>query len=565
MIDFKIKVADTLEELQLDITRDEINALIEIPPDSRMGDYAFPVFKFAKVMRKAPNLIAEELSKKLDIGEYFSKIENVGPYINFFVNNDILTKEVLNGIINIDNFGSKNIGNGKNVVVEFSSTNIAKPFHIGHLRSTVIGNSINNILKYQGFNTVAINYLGDYGTQFGMMISAYRKWGNKEVLDSNPINGLLELYVRYNSEAKENEDLMDEARYWFDRLEKKDSEAVELWQWFKNISLKEFNRVYNLLGVEFDNYNGEAYHSQFMDEVVKELDSKNLLVESDGAMIVDLEKYNLPPVLIKKSNGSSTYITRDIATAIYRKKIYDFYKNNYIVASQQLLHFKQLLAVLKEMGYDWADDCVHVPFGMVSMKDGAMKTREGKVVFLEDVLNQAIEKTSSIIEGRNPNLTNKDKVANQVGVGAVIFQDLFNNRIKDYVFDWDQILNFDGETGPYVQYANARASSILNKSKFDIESNIKFNLLVKEEEISIIKILDSFSKVLENAANKLEPSFVARFSVELAKAFNRFYNACPINSAEEDLKNSRLLLTYASKKVLTISLALLGISAPEQM
>ena len=565
MIDFKLKVADIIEGLQLDLEKEEIISLIEIPPESKMGDYAFPMFKFAKIFRKAPNAIAEELVAKIELNEYFSNIVNMGPYINFFVNSELMTKEVLEEIIDNDNFGAKPIGEGKNVVVEFSSTNIAKPFHIGHLRSTVIGNSINNILKYEGYNTTAINYIGDYGTQFGMMISAYRKWGNKDKINEDPINGLLELYVKYNKEAKENEELMDEARYWFDRLEKKDEEAVELWQWFKEISLKEFNKVYDLLGVKFDNYNGESFHSRFMGDVIKELEDKNLLKESDGAMIIDLEKYNLPPVLVKKSNGSSTYITRDIATAIYRKNTYDFYKNNYVVASQQLLHFQQLVAVLKEMGYEWADDCVHVTFGMVSMKDGAMKTREGKVVFLEEVLNQAIAKIENIIEKRNPDLENKEKVAKEIGVGAVIFQDLFNNRIKDYVFDWDQVLNFDGETGPYVQYANARASSILTKANYEPSKEVNFNLLKEEEEISIIKTLDNFSNVLENAANKLEPSFVTRYAVELAKDFNRFYNACPINTADEATKNARLLLTYGTKVVLTKSLNLLGIAAPEKM
>lgn len=565
MIDFKIKVTDKIEELQLDMSREEITSLIEIPPEPSMGDYAFPVFKFSKIFRKGPNLIAEDFVKKLSLNEYFSKIINMGPYINFFVNNELLTKEVLEGVLNNKKYGSKNIGLGKNIIVEFSSTNIAKPFHIGHLRSTVIGNSINNILKYQDYNTTAINYIGDYGTQFGMMISAYRKWGSKDDIDKDPINGLLDLYVRYNKEAKDDEALMDEARYWFDRLEKKDEEALELWQWFKDISLKEFQRVYELLGVEFDNYNGESFHSQFIADVVKELEDKNLLVESEGAMIIDLEKYNLPPVIVKKSNGSSTYITRDIATAIYRKNTYDFYKNNYVVASQQLLHFQQLVAILKEMGYSWAEDCVHVPFGMVSMKDGAMKTREGKVVFLEEVLNQAINKTESIIEERNPNLENRELVAKQIGVGAVIFQDLFNNRIKDYVFDWEQVLNFDGETGPYVQYSHARAASILEKSNFDVSTEVDYSLLDKDEEVAIVKILGNFSNILENAANRLEPSYVTRYSVELAKAFNRFYNACPINSAEEEIKNVRLLLTYAVKVVLARSLKLLGIAAPNKM
>lgn len=565
MINFKEKVVEKIKELNLNLDVDEINSLIEIPPESEMGDYAFPVFKFAKIFKKAPNIIAQELIKGLENGKYFSKIINVGPYINFYVNNSIQADSVFKDIINNDKFGSKNLGLGKNVVVEFSSTNIAKPFHIGHLRSTVIGNSINKILKYEGFKTVAINYLGDYGTQFGMIISGYKKWGNDEEIKKDPIKSLLEIYVRYNKEANEDEGLMDEARYWFDKLEKKDKEATKLWQWFKEISLAEFKRVYQLLGIEFDNYNGEFFHSQFIDEVLKELEEKHLLKESDGAMIIDLEKYNLPPIIIKKSNGSSTYITRDIATAIYRKKEYNFDKNYYVVASQQLLHFKQLFAILNEMGYEWAKDCEHISFGMVSMKDGSMKTREGKVIYLEDVLNQSISKTRDIIEKRNPNLENKEKISKQVGVGAIIFQDLFNNRIKDYVFDWDQILNFEGETGPYVQYSHARALSILKKANFKLNNNINVNLLKESNEIAIIKLLDNFKTVLEEATHKLEPSIVARYSIELAKAFNRFYNSCPINSEEENLKNARLLLTYGTEKILKTTLSLLGIEAPEKM
>ncbi|MDU5368496.1 arginine--tRNA ligase [Finegoldia magna] len=564
MINFKEEVKEIILGFDTGLTEKEISDLIEIPPNSDMGDYAFPVFKLAKTFRKAPNLIAEELAKKEFNNENINKIANVGPYVNFFVDNSKLVESVLTEAVK-DDFGSSHIGVGKNVVFDFSSTNIAKPFHIGHLRSTVIGNAIRNIMKYQGFNTTGVNYIGDYGTQFGMMISAYLKWGDEDKINADPIKELLNLYVKYNKIAKEDETYMDEARDWFDKLEKKDPTAVKLWSWFREISLKEFQRVYDLLGVEFDNFNGESFHSQFIGDALEAIDKKNLLEESDGAMIINLDDENLPPVLIKKSNGSSTYLTRDIATAMYRKKTYDFYKNVYVVASQQKLHFEQLRAVLKKMGFDWWNDCEHVSFGMVSMKDGSMKTREGKVIFLEDVLNRAIDKTKSIIEERNPNLENKEEVAKQVGVGAVIFQDLFNNRIKDYTFDWDQVLNFDGETGPYTQYTFARSCSILDKGEFELKDNSKFDLLVDDTEIDIVKHLSKFEEVLLNATEKYEPSFLTRYTVELAKLFNKFYANCPINTVEDELKYQRLYLTYSVNKCLKLSLSLLGIEAPVRM
>ena len=564
MINFKEEVKEIILGFDTGLTEKEISDLIEIPPNSDMGDYAFPVFKLAKTFRKAPNLIAEELAKKEFSNENIKKIANVGPYVNFFVDNSKLVESVLTEAVK-DDFGSSHIGVGKNVVFDFSSTNIAKPFHIGHLRSTVIGNAIRNIMKYQGFNTTGVNYIGDYGTQFGMMISAYLKWGDEDKINADPIKELLNLYVKYNKIAKEDETYMDEARDWFDKLEKKDPTAVKLWSWFREISLKEFQRVYDLLGVEFDNFNGESFHSQFIGDALEAIDKKNLLEESDGAMIINLDDENLPPVLIKKSNGSSTYLTRDIATAMYRKKTYDFYKNVYVVASQQKLHFEQLRAVLKKMGFDWWNDCEHVSFGMVSMKDGSMKTREGKVIFLEDVLNRAIDKTKSIIEERNPNLENKEEVAKQDGVGAVIFQDLFNNRIKDYTFDWDQVLNFDGETGPYTQYTFARSCSILDKGEFELKDNSKFDSLVDETEIDIVKHLSKFEEVLLNATEKYEPSFLTRYTVELAKLFNKFYANCPINTVEDELKYQRLYLTYSVNKCLKLSLSLLGIEAPVRM
>lgn len=564
MINFKEEVKEIILGFDTGLTEKEISDLIEIPPNSDMGDYAFPVFKLAKAFRKAPNLIAEELAKKEFSNENIKKIANVGPYVNFFVDNSKLVESVLTEAVK-DDFGSSHIGVGKNVVFDFSSTNIAKPFHIGHLRSTVIGNAIRNIMKYQGFNTTGVNYIGDYGTQFGMMISAYLKWGDEDKINADPIKELLNLYVKYNKIAKEDETYMDEARDWFDKLEKKDPTAIKLWSWFREISLKEFQRVYDLLGVEFDNFNGESFHSQFIGDALEAIDKKNLLEESDGAMIINLDDENLPPVLIKKSNGSSTYLTRDIATAMYRKRTYDFYKNVYVVASQQKLHFEQLRAVLKKMGFDWWDDCEHVSFGMVSMKDGSMKTREGKVIFLEDVLNRSIEKIKSIIEERNPNLENKEEVAKQVGVGAVIFQDLFNNRIKDYTFDWDQVLNFDGETGPYTQYTFARSCSILDKGEFEFKDNSKFDLLVDDTEIDIVKHLSKFEEVLLNATEKYEPSFLTRYTVELAKLFNKFYANCPINTVEDELKYQRMYLTYSVNKCLKLSLSLLGIEAPVRM
>ncbi len=564
MIDFKDEVKKIITSFDTGLSEEEIIGLIEIPPNSSMGDYAFPVFKLAKTYRKAPNMIAEELAAKDFDNDYIKKIINVGPYVNFFVDNSKLVESVLTEAIK-DDFGSSHIGEGKNVVLDFSSTNIAKPFHIGHLRSTVIGNSIRNIMKYQGYNTTGVNYIGDYGTQFGMMISAYLKWGDKEKIDQNPIKELLNLYVKYNKIAKEDEDYMNEARDWFDKLEKKDPKAVELWSWFREISLKEFQRVYDLLGIKFDSFNGESFHSQFIGEALKAIDEKNLLEESEGAMVINLEDENLPLVLIKKSNGSSTYIARDIATAMYRKKTYDFDKNVYVVASQQKLHFEQLRAILKKMGFDWWNDCVHVSFGMISMKDGAMKTREGKVIFLEDVLNRAIDKTKSIIEERNPNLENKEEVAKQIGVGAVIFQDLFNNRIKDYVFDWDQVLNFEGETGPYTQYTYARSCSILDKGQFELRKENKFDLLNDDTEIDIVKHLDKFSETLLNATEKYEPSLLTRYTVELAKLFNKFYANCQINNVEDELKYQRLYLTYCVNKCIKLSLNLLGIEAPTRM
>lgn len=566
MIDFKKEVINAICNIQDSLDYNEVESLIEIPPNYDMGDYAFPCFKLAKTFRKAPNLIAEELAGKIGHSEYFEKVENAGAYLNFFINKSSLAETVLKEIVEKkDEYGSRDIGKGKNIIVEFSSPNIAKPFHIGHLRSTVIGNSIYKICRFLGFNAIAINHLGDYGTQFGMLIAAYKKWGGKELIEADPINEFLKLYVKFNSEADKDESLRDEARYWFKELENNNPEAVELWQWIRDLSLKEFKRVYKLLNIEFDSYAGESFYSDKMARVTDELEEKGLLKESEGAQIVDLEEYDMPPALIRKRDGSTLYITRDIAAAIYRKEHYNFYKNIYVVASQQNLHFKQWIRVVDLMGYDWAFDCIHVPFGMVSLEDGTLSTRKGRVVFLEDVLNKAIESVKNIIEERNPNLENKDEVAKQVGVGAVIFQDLFNSRIKDYVFTWDRTINFEGETGPYVQYTHARANSLLEKGDFKLEDSVDFNLLKQQEEVDLIRLLYNFPNIVYDAYEKLEPSFITRSVTDIAKAFNKFYNSCPILSADEDLKKARLSLVYAAKTVIKTGLGLVGIEAPNRM
>lgn len=566
MIDFKKEVVNSILEIDSGLDKEEIESLIEIPPSYNMGDYAFACFRLAKTFRKAPNLIAEELANKLDGGDYFEKIENVGPYINFFINKTKLAETVIDNIkTKGEKFGSTNIGQGRKALVEFSSPNIAKPFHIGHIRSTVIGNSLFKIFKFQGFDTLALNHLGDYGTQFGMLIAAYKKWGDMKVIEADPINELLKLYVKFNEEAEKDESLRDEARYWFKELEEKNEEALELWQWIRDVSLKEFNKVYDLLNIKFDSYAGESFYSDKMPKVIEEMEDKGLLQESKGALIIDLEEYDMPPALIKKSDGSTLYTTRDIAAAIYRKEQYDFYKNIYVVGSQQNLHFRQWIKVIDLMGYDWAYDCVHVPFGMVSLEDGTLSTRRGRVVFLEDVLKKAIASTLKIVEERNPNLENKEEVAKEVGIGAIIFQELFNNRIKDYIFSWEKTLSFEGETGPYVQYTHARASSLLEKGNFKLDNEVDYGLLNDEDEINLIRFLYKFPDAVLDALNKYEPSIIARHIIEITKAFNKFYNSCPVLSAEGNLKNARLMLVYSTKTVLKVGLGLLGMKAPDRM
>jgi arginyl-tRNA synthetase len=564
MIDYKNSVAELISK-KVQLEKEKIYEVIEIPPEMEMGDYAFPCFILAKTFKKNPALIAKELSENINLSNNFEKVVNNGPYLNFYLNRTEFNKDVLTETYKNDNYGKKDIGKDRNVIVEFSSPNIAKPFHIGHIRTTVIGNAINNIYDFMGFNTIAINHLGDYGTQFGMLISAYKKWGNRETIEKNPIKELLKLYIRFNKEAEEKPELNDEAREWFKKLEQGDEEAKSLWQWFKDVSLKEFNRVYEMLNIKFDSYAGESFYSDKMERVINELEEKNLLKSSEGAEIVDLEEYDMPSPLIKKSDGSTLYITRDIAASIYRKETYDFYKNIYVVASQQNLHFQQWIKIVELMGYDWAKDCVHVPFGMVSLEEGTLSTRKGRVVFLEDVLTKAVEKTKEIIEERNPDLENKDEVAKKVGVGAVVFQELYNNRIKDYTFSWNKTLSFEGETGPYVQYTYARTCSIINKAKIDIDDKVDYTLLKEDIEFEITKALYDFSNVIEDAMFKYEPFYITRYIVDLAQKYNRFYNKCPILKEEEELKKARLLITLGVNKVIKTGLNLLGIETPEKM
>ncbi len=566
MLNFKNEAIKLIKSHVDELTEDEISAIIEIPPSPEMGNYAFPVFRLSKVFRKAPNLIAEELAGRFEENDYFEKVENVGPYINFYIRKSRLIETVLKEIREKgEEFGSSNMGEGKTIIVEYSSPNIAKPFHIGHIRTTVIGNSLYKIYKFLGFDTIAINHLGDYGTQFGMLISAYKMWGNRELIESDPINELLKLYVKFNAEAEEDEKLRDEARYWFKELENKNQEALDLWEWIREISLKEFNRVYDMLNIKFDSYAGESFYSDKMPAIIDELKEKGMMKESDGAFLVDLEEEGMPPALIMKSDGSTLYTTRDIAAAFYRKKKYDFYKNIYVVASQQNLHFKQWMKVIELMGYKWAKDCIHIPFGMVSLEDGTLSTRRGRVVFLEDVLNKAVNNTLEIIEERNPNLEDKEEVAKQVGIGAVIFQELFNQRIKDYVFSWDRTLSFEGETGPYVQYSHARANSLLERGEFSLGNEIDYSLLEAEDAMSVIRLLYDFPRIVVDAMEKNEPYFITRHTVEIAKAFNKFYTNSQIVVEDKAIREARLMLTYGVKTTIKIGLSLLGMEAPNKM
>lgn len=559
----KQTVADTLSAVlpQLDI--ETIYSLLEKPKSSEMGDIAFPAFSLAKVERKAPQAIAKDIVEKLDTTG-FEKVVATGPYVNFFLDKDAISHQVLTDVIaEKDQYGQLNIGQGRNVTIDMSSPNIAKPFSVGHLRSTVIGDALANIHGKLGFNPIRINHLGDWGKQFGMLIVAYKLWGDKTAVEADPISELLKLYVRINAEAEEKPELDEEARQWFKKLEEGDQEALELWQWFRDESLVEFNRIYEKLDVHFDSFNGEAFYNDKMDEGIQILEEKGLLQESKGAQIVDLESYNLPPALIRKTDGATLYITRDIATAMYRKRTYDFVKSIYVVGQEQINHFKQLKAVLKEMGFDWSDDMTHVTFGLVTKDKKKLSTRKGNIILLEPTLDEAILRALSQIEAKNPNLENKEEVAHAVGVGAVKFFDLKTDRDNGYDFDLEAMVSFEGETGPYVQYAYARIQSILRKANFvpSTENNYK---LADAESWEIIKHIQNFSIVVERAGDKFDPSLIAKYAINLAQSFNKYYAHTRILD-ESPERDSRLALAYATGVVLKEALRLLGVKAPEKM
>ena len=566
MQDFKVAVATCLKEHIEELTLEEITALIEVPPNKDMGDFAFPCFKLAKVFRKAPNMIAAELSEKIEAKGVISNVTPLGGYINFFVNKSQLAETVIKDVLTKkEKYGHSDLGKDKTIVIDFSSPNIAKPFHIGHIRTTVIGNALYKIYDSQGYNTVRINHLGDYGTQFGKLIVAFKLWGNKEAVEANPIPELLKLYIQFHDEAEKHPEMEDEARAWFTKLENGDKEAKELWQWFRDESLKEFARVYDLLDIEFDSYNGESFYSDKMDRVIDIIKDKGLLQESQGTNIVDLEEYNMPPALITKNDGSTLYMTRDLAAALYRKENYDFEKCIYVVGSQQSLHFQQLFKVLELVGFEWAKDMVHVPFGMVALEEGTMSTRKGRVVFLEDVLKQAIEKTKETMLAKNPNALNVDEIAKQVGVGAVVFQELSNSRIKDYTFSWSRTLSFEGETGPYVQYTHARCCAVLRKAEEEVTADINYDLLSEGDGAEVLKVIGSFNKAILAAMRKNEPHIITRFVLDLAQAFNKFYHDNPILVDDVEVRKARLALVAATRQTIENALALLGMHAPERM
>ena len=567
MINLKEEIAKLISEQVADLSLDEIQGMIEVPQDSKMGDYAFPCFRLAKVLRKAPPLIARGIADGIRENDIFEKVEQVNAYVNMFISKEEFVEEVIEEVMEQgDEYGRSDVGEGKPVIVEFSSPNIAKPFHIGHIRSTVIGNSINLLWDAMGYKVTRINHLGDYGTQFGKMIVAYRHWGNEEDVRREPIKTLLHYYTKFHEEAEKDPSLDDEARETFTKLEQGGEEETRLWQWFRDESLKEFNRVYNMLGIEYDSYAGESFYSDKMPAVVQELKDKNLLVPSQGAEIVDLEPYGLTPAPILKSDGSTLYITRDLACAKYRKATYDFYKNIYVVASQQNLHFQQLKKILELMGYEWSKDIVHVPFGLVSLEEGTMSTRAGRVVFLEDVLNRAIEETREIILEKGVATDNIEETSRQVGVGAVVFNELSNNRIKDYVFSWKQVLDFNGETGPYVQYTYARCASILRNTGDDANDLTGFDpsYLTGDAAYALAKEIYALPDVIIEAGEKYEPSILTRHIVDMAQAFNKFYHDEHILTEDKDERKAKLALVVA-KTAIKNGLKLLGMEAPERM
>ncbi len=566
--DFKQIIAKQISKT-IDINEEELESYIETPKDSKNGDYAFPCFRLAKELRKAPPAIANEIKEKIEAVEEIEKIEVAGGYLNFFINKSILAKEVLEEISKAEQYGKSEIGKEKNIVIDYSAPNIAKPFHIGHLRSTVIGGALYNIYKYLGYNVTGVNHLGDYGTQFGKLIEGYKMWGKEYDIEKDPINELTKIYIRINEACKNDEQILENCRNNFKKLEDGDSYCVEIWKKFRELSLQEFQKVYDLLGSKFDSWNGESFYSDKMPEVIEILEKTGKLIESQGAKIIDLEDKGInTPCIIEKSNGSTTYATRDLAAILYRARTYDFDKALYVTSYEQVLHFKQVFEVAKLLGLDekYTKGLEHVSFGMVLLPEGKMSTREGNIIKLEDLLNEAISRAQEIIEQKNPELENQEEVAKKVGIGAVIFNDMSASRIKDEVFDWNTILNFQGETGPYVQYTYVRTKSVLEKAGYlpKIEE-VKVENLSDEYSLAILKLIYNFEDVLIQVTDKNEPSILARYLIDLAKAYSSFYNENKIIVEDKDIQNARVYLTYAVSEVLKQGANLLGIQIPEKM
>lgn len=546
------------------LTSEEISQLIEIPPKPEMGDFAFPCFRLAKSYHKAPPMIAQDLKESIGDQAFLSEIKVVGGYLNFYVDKAQYAQQIIDKYNNATDYGCSDQGKDKTICIDYSSPNVAKNFHVGHLRTTIIGNSLYKIFSKLGYKVVRINHLGDWGTQFGKLIVAYKKWGSREAVEEKGIEELMDIYVKFHEEAEKDDSLNDEARAWFLKMEQGNEEALEIWQWFRDISLKEFMRVYNILGMEFDSFAGESFYRDKTADVIKRLTDDGLLKESQGAMIVPLDEYDMPPCIVAKKDGSSIYATRDLAAILYRKATYNFDRCLYVTGLEQKLHFAQVFKVIELMGNDYAKNLVHIPYGLVSLKSGKISSRKGNVIFAEDLLRESINKTTSIIEEKNPDIPDKEEVAKQVGIGAIIFNDLYNQRIKDVIFDWNKLLNFDGETGPYVQYTYARASSVLRKIG-EVPDTIDYTLLTDEASIGLLKEIERYPQVIKDAAERYEPSVIARYSIDLAHAFNKFYHECQINVEDETTKYTRTNIVKIARYIIKDALSLLGIQCPEQM
>ena len=560
----KEKIINLLDQTIKELDKEKISEILEIPPKEDMGDYAFPCFQLAKIFRKAPNMIAQEIAEKIPESPDLSKVKAAGPYVNFYADKEQFAKEVLNKIG--ENYGASNEGEGKTICIDYSSPNVAKNFHVGHLRTTIIGNSLYHIFTKLGYHVERINHLGDWGTQFGKLIVAYKKWGSKEAVEEKGIPELLDLYVRFHKEAEEDDSLNDQAREWFVKMEQGDEEALSIWEWFKDISLKEYKRIYKILNLDFDHYTGESFYRDKTGAVVQELKEKGLLKESQGAMIVDLDDYDMAPCLITKKDGSSIYATRDLAAIFYRKNTYHFDKCIYVTGLEQKLHFAQVFKVVELMGNEWAkEQLIHVPYGLVSLEGGKLSTRSGNIVYAEDILKESVSKIKEIINEKNPDLQDKDEVAHKVGIGAIIFNDLYNQRIKDVTFTWEKIHSFDGETGPYVQYTYARAASVLRKTGLSQVEDIDTSLITDDTSIALLKEIEKYPAAIKTAADRLEPSVISRYVMGVAQAFNRFYHENQCNVEDENLMKARVKLVILAKNIIEDGLGLLGIQCPEQM